>query len=105
MASAGRVGWTRQGLSGLSGNELIKVGVGEVAARTLAAVTDHDVFQVAVGDVTVESLDRAIEFGGSLRCSKQPARYRGSLVGAAARGRRCRFGEESVDRENQRIAI
>jgi hypothetical protein len=40
---------------------LIEISVGEVATWALIAAADHDIFQVAGGDVRVECLDRAIE--------------------------------------------
>jgi hypothetical protein len=70
----------------LVGNELIEVDVGEHAAWALRAVADGDVFEVARRDVTIESLDRAIELCCSLRWRKQSARYAGAGPALAAFG-------------------
>src|SRR6516162_810155 len=53
-------------LAGLVGNELIEIGGGKVPARALGAVANHDIFQIAIGGVTVERFDRAAELGSGL---------------------------------------
>jgi len=55
-------------LAGLVGNELIEIGGGKVPARALGAVANHDIFQIAIGGVTVERFDRAAELGSGLGC-------------------------------------
>src|SRR5262245_3527823 len=93
-------------LAGLVGNELIEIAVVEVPARALAAVTNHDIFQVPIGDVTVEGLDRTIELCGSLGCSQQATRHAGfALVATGFRtdDYRYRLGEESFDFEGQSV--
>ena len=52
----------------LIGNEFVEVGVGEHAPRPFATMADHDVANLAGGDVRAERLGRAAElaccFGG-----------------------------------------
>jgi len=65
---------------GLAGNEFVEVGVGKHAPRSLAALTDNDVAQLASGDVRAERLDRCTKslrrLGGraqSFRCWRADA--------------------------------
>src|SRR6516164_4159766 len=60
--ASGRLGScrrTRDVLSGLIGNEIIEIGVGEHAARAFAAVPDDDIAERAGSDVTSKRLNRA----------------------------------------------
>src|SRR5262245_5837450 len=86
MGSAGRVGWTRQGLSGLVGNELIEVDGGEIPTRSLGAPAEREVFHLAHIDVAVERLDRDIEPRGSLGRGQQPTWHTGMRLALTSPG-------------------
>src|SRR5262249_7097177 len=74
--ASGRLGScrrTRNVLSGLVGDEIVEIGIGEHAAHALAALADADVAEIARGDVRVERLDRTTELSGGLRGTLEPA--------------------------------
>ena len=56
---------------------MIEIGIGEHAALAFLAVADIHIAQRAGLDVAIERLDRAIEFGRSLRRGLEAARYVG----------------------------
>src|SRR5262249_48521108 len=94
--NAGPCRRTRGILSGLVGDEIVEVGVGEHAARALRAVTDDDVAERAGGDVAGERLDRAAELARGLGGRARPSGldWRGlrslHLAGAPGSGIACR---------------
>jgi hypothetical protein len=71
------------------GDEIVEIGVGEHAARALAAAADVDVTQHAVGDVVAQRLDRATELSRGLGRRAQAV----GRPSSAARGLRPNWGE------------
>src|SRR5262249_47837633 len=82
--NAGPCRRTRGILSGLVGDEIVGVGVGEHAARALRAVTDDEVAERAGGDRAVERLDGAAQLARGLGACAQAI---GRGVARLARGR------------------
>src|SRR5262245_37746875 len=64
MANAACGRRTRLILSGLHGDEIGKIRVGEHAAGALLALADADVAEISSGDVLAQGLDRDAEMGG-----------------------------------------
>jgi hypothetical protein len=61
----------------LIGDELIEIGVGEHAARTLATMADTDVAQLTGRYVALERFGRAVELRCSLCSGLEATRYAG----------------------------
>src|SRR5215472_2093202 len=70
--ASGRLGScrrTRDVLSGLIGDEIVEIGVGEPDAPALPTVADVDVTERARGDMAEQRFDGAVQLGGGLRSS------------------------------------
>jgi hypothetical protein len=76
----------------LVSDEFVEVGVGEHLARAALAVADGDIFERAGSDVTVQRLDRAMQFAGGLGGGAETIRQQGgrlrflSALGSAEQG-------------------